>query len=98
VPIYQTTSYVFKDIEHAARLFALQEFGNIYSRITNPTVDVFEKRLAELEGGVGALAVASGSSAITLAALNIAHVGQNFVSSSTLYGGTYTLFAHTFRN
>ncbi len=96
VPIYQTTSYVFKDSEHAARLFALQEFGNIYSRITNPTVDVFEKRLAELEGGVGALAVASGSSAITLAALNIAHVGQNFVSSSTLYGGTYTLFAHTF--
>ena len=96
VPIYQTSSYVFKDSEQAARLFALQEFGNIYSRITNPTVDVFEKRLAELEGGVGALAVASGSSAITLAALNIAHVGQNFVSSSTLYGGTHTLFAHTF--
>jgi len=95
VPIYQTTSYVFKDSEHAARLFALQEFGNIYSRIMNPTVDVFEKRVAELEGGVGALAVSSGSSAITLAVLNIAHAGQNFVSSSTLYGGTYNLFAHT---
>ena len=71
VPIYQTTSYVFKDSEHAARLFALQEFGNIYSRIMNPTVDVFEKRVAELEGGVGALALASGSSAITLAVLNL---------------------------
>lgn len=98
VPIYQTTSYVFHDTEHAARLFALQEFGNIYTRIMNPTTDVFEKRIAALEGGVGALAVASGSAAITLAALNIAKSGQNIVSSQTLYGGTYNLFAHTFKD
>ncbi|MCX8064106.1 MAG: O-acetylhomoserine aminocarboxypropyltransferase/cysteine synthase [Candidatus Hydrogenedentes bacterium] len=96
VPIYQTTSYVFKDSEHAARLFSLQEFGNIYSRIMNPTVEVLEKRIAEMEGGVGALALSSGSAAITLAVLNITHSGQNFVSSNTLYGGTYNLFAHTF--
>lgn len=98
VPIYQTTSYVFKDTDHAARLFALEEFGNIYTRIMNPTTDVFEKRVAALEGGVGALAAASGSAAITLAVLNIAKAGQNFVSSSTLYGGTYNLFAHTLKD
>lgn len=98
VPIYQTTSYVFNDHEHAARLFGLQEFGNIYTRIMNPTTDVFEKRIAALEGGVGALATASGSSAITLACLNITKTGQNIVSSQTLYGGTYNLFAHTFKD
>lgn len=98
VPIYQTTSYVFQDTEHAARLFALQEFGNIYSRIMNPTVDVLEKRVAALEGGVAGLAVSSGSAAITLAVLNITRVGQNFVSANTLYGGTYNLFANTFKD
>jgi O-acetylhomoserine (thiol)-lyase len=98
VPIYQTTSYVFNDTDHAARLFALEEFGNIYTRIMNPTNDVFEKRMAALEGGVGALALASGSSAVTLACLNICKTGQNFVSSQTLYGGTYNLFAHTFKD
>lgn len=98
VPIYQTTSYVFHDSDHAARLFALQEFGNIYSRIMNPTVDVFEKRIAALEGGVGALGLASGSAAVTLACMNICRTGQNFVSSQTLYGGTYNLFAHTFKD
>lgn len=98
VPIYQTTSYVFRDHEHAANLFALNEFGNIYSRIMNPTVDVFEKRVAALEGGALGLGFSSGSSAITIACLNICHVGQNFVSSSTLYGGTYALFAHTFKD
>jgi len=98
VPIYQTTSYVFEDHEHAANLFALNAFGNIYSRIMNPTVDVFEKRMAALEGGVLGLAFASGSAAITAACLNICKNGQNFVSSQTLYGGTYSLFAHTFSN
>ncbi|MCL4215874.1 MAG: O-acetylhomoserine aminocarboxypropyltransferase/cysteine synthase [Candidatus Hydrogenedentes bacterium] len=98
VPIYQTTSYVFNDTDHAARLFGLQEFGNIYTRIMNPTVDVFEKRMAALEGGVGALAFASGSAAITAACLNICRTGENFVSSQTLYGGTYNLFAHTFKD
>lgn len=98
VPIYQTTSYVFRDHQHAANLFALNEFGNIYTRLMNPTTDVLEKRLAALEGGVGALAVASGSAAITLAVLNITKTGQNFVSSQTLYGGTYNLFAHTFKD
>ncbi|HUW61103.1 MAG TPA: O-acetylhomoserine aminocarboxypropyltransferase/cysteine synthase [Candidatus Bathyarchaeia archaeon] len=98
VPIYQTTSYVFKDTAHAARLFGLEEFGNIYTRIMNPTTDVFEKRMAALEGGVGALGVASGSAAITLAVLNITRAGQNFVSSKTLYGGTYALFVHTLKN
>lgn len=98
VPIYQTTSYVFHDSDHAARLFALQEFGNIYSRIMNPTVDVFEKRIAALEGGVGALGLSSGSAAVTLACMNICRTGQNFVSSQTLYGGTYNLFAHTFKD
>ncbi|HYH05294.1 MAG TPA: homocysteine synthase [Bacillota bacterium] len=95
VPIYQTTSYVFKDAEHAANLFALKEPGNIYTRIMNPTTDVFEQRVAALEGGVGALAVASGSAAVTYAILNIAGAGDEIVSASTLYGGTYNLFAHT---
>lgn len=93
VPIYQTSSYVFNDADHAANLFALKEAGNIYTRIGNPTTDVFEKRIAALEGGVGALAVASGSSAITYAILNIANSGDEIVSASTLYGGTYDLFA-----
>lgn len=98
VPIYQTTSYVFNDHEHAANLFGLTEFGNIYSRIMNPTVDVFEKRVAALEGGAMGLGFASGSAAITAACLNICKNGQNIVSSKTLYGGTYNLFAHTFAN
>lgn len=96
VPIYATTSYVFKDTDHAARLFALQEFGNIYTRIMNPTSDVFEKRVAALEGGVAGLAVASGQNAELYAILNCAQVGDEIVSSSTLYGGTYALFAHSF--
>jgi len=95
VPIYQTTSYGFRDTEHAANLFALKEFGNIYTRIMNPTTDVFEQRMAQLEGGVGALALSSGQAAITYAILNIAHSGDEIVSSSSLYGGTYNLFAHT---
>ncbi|RSL31541.1 homocysteine synthase [Salibacterium salarium] len=95
VPIYQTTSYGFKDTDHAADLFSLSESGNIYSRIMNPTQDVFEKRMAELEGGVGALATASGSSAIHLAILNICESGDEIVASSGLYGGTYNLFVHT---
>ncbi len=96
VPIYQTTSYVFNDTDHAARLFGLQEFGNIYTRIMNPTCDVLEKRLAALEGGSGALAVASGQAAESLAIFNIAQAGQNIVSASSLYGGTYNLFHYTF--
>ena len=95
VPIYQTTSYVFQDAAHAARLFALQEPGNIYTRIMNPTTDVFEQRMAALEGGVGALALASGQAAATYAILNIAGAGDEIVSASTLYGGTYNLFRHT---
>lgn len=95
VPIYQTSSYVFRDAEHAANLFALKEFGNIYTRIMNPTQDVFEKRVALLEGGVGALATSSGQAAITFSILNIAQAGDEVVSSSSLYGGTYNLFAHT---
>ena len=95
VPIYQTTSYVFDDAEHAAKLFGLQEFGNIYTRIMNPTNDVFERRVAELEGGVGALAFASGSSAVTFSLLNIAGAGDHVVSANSLYGGTYNLFVHT---
>lgn len=95
VPIYQTTSYVFNNAEHAANLFALKEMGNIYTRIMNPTSDVFEQRVAALEGGVGALAVASGSAAITYAILNIAGAGDEIVSASTLYGGTYNLFSTT---
>lgn len=95
VPIYQTTSYVFKSSEHAANLFGLKEFGNIYTRLMNPTTDVLEQRLAALDGGVGALAVASGQAAITYAVLNITKAGQNIISSSYLYGGTYTLFHYT---
>lgn len=96
VPIYQTTSFVFNDAEHAANLFALREFGNIYTRMMNPTTDVFEKRIAALEGGVGALGVASGQAAITLALLNLVHPGEEIVSSLSLYGGTYNLFTSTF--
>ncbi len=95
VPLYQTASYVFNSSDHAAALFGLREFGNIYTRIMNPTTDVLEKRLADLEGGVGALAVASGQAAITLSILNIAQAGQNIVASSYLYGGTYNLFHYT---
>ena len=95
VPIYQTTSYVFNDTEHAADLFALRTPGNIYTRIMNPTQSVFEERMTALEGGVGALATASGAAAITYAVLNLATAGDNIVSMSTLYGGTYALFAHT---
>jgi O-acetylhomoserine (thiol)-lyase len=95
VPIYATTSYVFDDAAHAARLFGLQEFGNIYTRMMNPTTDVFEQRVAALEGGVAALGVASGQAAETLSILNLARAGDNIVSSSSLYGGTYNLFTHT---
>ncbi len=95
VPIYATTSYVFNDTQHAADLFGLRVFGNIYTRIMNPTSDVFEKRIAELEGGVAALAVASGQAATTLSILNLARSGDNLVSSQTLYGGTYNLFEYT---
>ncbi len=95
VPIYQTSSYTFNSVEHAANLFGLKEFGNIYSRIMNPTVDVLEQRLAELEGGSAALALSSGQAAISLAIFNLAGAGHNIVSSSHLYGGTYNLFAYT---
>ncbi|AGB18392.1 homocysteine synthase [Thermoanaerobacterium thermosaccharolyticum] len=95
VPIYQTTSYVFKDTDQAAALFNLKEAGNIYTRIMNPTNDVFEQRIAALEGGVGAVATASGAAAITYSILNIAGAGDEIVSASTLYGGTYNLFALT---
>ncbi len=96
VPIYQTTSYVFKSTDHAANLFALKEFGNIYTRIMNPTTDVFEQRVAALEGGAGALAVASGQAAQTLALLAITQVGDEIVSANNLYGGTYQQFHYTF--
>ncbi|PNU20040.1 O-acetylhomoserine aminocarboxypropyltransferase [Geothermobacter hydrogeniphilus] len=96
VPIYQTSSYTFNSSEHAANLFGLKEMGNIYTRLMNPTSDVLEKRLAEMDGGVGALALASGSAAVTLAILNLAKAGDNIVASSYLYGGTYNLFHHTF--
>ena len=95
VPIYQTTSYQFRDTEHAANLFSLKEFGNIYTRLMNPTTDVFEKRIAALDGGIAALAVASGQSAITISILNIAQAGDEIVSADNLYGGTYNLFHHT---
>ena len=95
VPIYQTTSFVFKDTTHAANLFALKEFGNIYSRIMNPTWDALEQRVAALEGGVAALVTASGQAAETLAILNLASVGDHIVSSASLYGGTYNLFHYT---
>lgn len=97
VPIYQTSSFVFNDSEHAARLFALEEFGNIYTRIMNPTTDVFEKRIAALEGGVGALATSSGQAAQFLAISNIAQTGDNIVSTSYLYGGTYNQFKVQFK-
>jgi O-acetylhomoserine (thiol)-lyase len=95
VPIYQTTSYLFDDADHAARLFALEEFGNIYSRIGNPTVDVLEQRVAALEGGVAGLALASGQAAETLAILTLARAGDEIVSTTSLYGGTYNLYHHT---
>ena len=95
VPIYQTTSFVFKDTDHAANLFALKEFGNIYTRIMNPTQDVFEQRIAAIEGGTGALAVSSGQAATTFAILNITQVGDEIVSANNLYGGTYQLFHYT---
>lgn len=95
VPIYQTTSYTFDNVDHAARLFALEEFGNIYTRINNPTTDVFEQRIAQLEGGVAALGVASGQAANIYALLNLAKAGDNVVASNSLYGGTYNAFAHT---
>ncbi|MCC6744125.1 MAG: homocysteine synthase [Acidobacteria bacterium] len=95
VPIYQTTSYVFDDADHAARLFALKEFGNIYTRIMNPTTDVLERRVSVLEGGAAALATASGQAAETLAILTLARAGDEIVSTTSLYGGTYNLFHHT---
>jgi O-acetylhomoserine (thiol)-lyase len=95
VPIYQTTSYVFQDADHAGRLFGLQEFGNIYTRIMNPTTDVFEKRVAALEGGAAALATASGQAAETLALTTLAAAGDEIVSTTSLYGGTYNLFHYT---
>ena len=96
VPIYQTASYMFKDTEHAGNLFALKEFGNIYTRLMNPTTDVLEKRLAALEGGVGGLALSSGQSAIYVSILNICGSGDHIIASNSLYGGTVTLFSHTF--
>ena len=96
VPIYSTTSYVFHNTEHAANLFGLREFGNIYTRLMNPTTDVLEKRLAALDGGAAGLAFASGQAAITASLLTIVHSGQNFISANSLYGGTWTLFVQTF--
>src|SRR5437660_3193114 len=98
VPIYQTTSYVFNDTDHAARLFALKEFGNIYTRIMNPTTDVFEQRIAAIEGGTGALAVSSGQAATTFALPNITQLGDEIVSANHLYGGTYQLSHYTLPN
>src|SRR5580692_11670523 len=95
VPIYQTTSYVFQDADHAGRLFGLKEFGNIYTRIMNPTTDVFEKRVAALEGGAAALATASGQAAETLTITNLASAGEEIISTTSLYGGTYSLFHYT---
>jgi len=97
VPIYATSSFVFKDADHAANLFGLREFGNIYSRIMNPTNDVLEKRLAALDGGVGALAFSSGQAAVNAAILTLTHAGQNFISATSLYGGTWTLFTQTLK-
>ena len=98
VPIYQTTSYVFKDTKQAADRFALKEPGQIYTRITNPTTEVFEKRIAQIENGVGALAVASGLAAITYAILNLTQVGDNIVAGDNLYGGTYELFNYSLKD
>ena len=97
VPIYQTTSYKFDSADHAANLFGLRELGNIYTRIMNPTADVFEQRLAAIEGGAAALAVASGQAASAFAVQNLARAGDNIVSSTDLYGGTWSLFAHTLK-
>src|SRR5512142_2935307 len=97
VPIYQTTSYQFRDSDHAAALFGLREPGNIYTRIMNPTNDVFEQRIAALEGGIGAVATASGQFAETLAILTIANAGDEIISTSALYGGTYTLFSQSLK-
>src|SRR6204780_1125332 len=97
VPIYQTTSYQFQDTGHASRLFALEELGNIYTRVQNPTQDALEQRVAALEGGAAALAVASGQTASAYAVLNVAQAGDNVVSSTDLYGGTYTLFSQTLK-
>lgn len=96
-PIYQTTSYVFRDTRHAADLFALKEFGNIYTRLMNPTNDAFEQRMAALDGGIGALAVSSGQQAISIAIMNLCHAGGHIVSANALYGGTITLFSQTFK-
>ncbi|MBR3458801.1 MAG: O-acetylhomoserine aminocarboxypropyltransferase/cysteine synthase, partial [Selenomonadaceae bacterium] len=96
VPIYQTTSYVFSDCQDAADRFALKKGGNIYGRLTNPTEEVFERRIAALEGGVAALALASGAAAVTYAMQALAHAGQHIVAATTIYGGTYNLFEHTF--
>src|SRR5512139_3350992 len=93
VPIYQTTSYQFKDTDHAANLFALKEFGNIYSRIMNPTNDVLERRIAAMEGGIGALTVSSGQAAETIALFTLLKAGDHMVTSSSLYGGTHVLFS-----
>jgi len=95
VPIYQTTSYVFNDTEHAQNLFGLAELGNIYTRIMNPTTDVFEQRVAQLEGGLAAVATASGMSAITMAIFNLANSGDEIIADSNLYGGTFNLFNKT---
>jgi O-acetylhomoserine (thiol)-lyase len=97
VPIYQTTAYEFRDVEHAGNLFALKELGNIYTRLNNPTTDVFEQRLAAIEGGVAGVATASGMSAITFSILNLVEAGGNIIASSQLYGGTVTLFTHTLK-
>ena len=97
VPIYQTTSYQFRDMEHASKLFGLEELGNIYTRIMNPTCDVLEQRFAAMEGGVASLAVSSGQSATTFAVMNLCQAGDNFVTSTDLYGGTWNLFANTFK-
>ena len=98
VPIYQTTSYQFNSTEHASNLFALKELGNVYTRIMNPTNDVLEKRVAALEGGVAGLALASGQAASVFSMQNVARVGDNVVSSTDLYGGTWNLFANTFKD
>jgi len=98
VPIYQTTSYQFDGTDHAANLFSLKELGNIYTRIMNPTTDVLEKRIAALEGGVAALAVASGQAATAFAIQNLAKAGDNIISSTDLYGGTWNLFANTLKD
>ena len=97
MPIHQTTSYVFKSTEHASNLFALKELGWIYTRLMNPTTDVFEQRMAALDGGVGALALSSGQQAISVALFNLAHSGEHVVSAAALYGGTITLFGQTFK-